>query len=395
MLLADHLTLDAPRRTADGYLAVRARAARTGVYDYRASEVEAPADRFDPSDTVKVYRDAAEVFAAEAVRSFIGRPITEDHPREAVTAANWREHARGTVMGALRDGDYLAFDLVLMDAAAIAAIEGGKRALSNGYQCQLDWTPGTAPDGTRYDARQSAIRGNHVALVEHGRAGDECGIPGSPASPDRRRGQVAGTGKDALFALCDANPAAVAAFSQETAVKTIVIDGLKLDLADAEAIAAAVARIEGELKHANDAKDALEAKAATLAQQLAEARLTPARLRDAAKAYQATLEAAKALGVTVADEMDEPAIVRTAVAAKLGDACKDWSDAQFAASFATLAASIESGEASRIVNIGMAKPVTDEATQRALHARAEMIAEMKGEKPAPGFPALAGAGKAA
>jgi hypothetical protein len=32
MFMSDALILDAPRRTADGYMAVRAKAARTGVY---------------------------------------------------------------------------------------------------------------------------------------------------------------------------------------------------------------------------------------------------------------------------------------------------------------------------------------------------------------------------
>ena len=62
MQLADRLVLDAPRRTSDGYLAVRAKAARVGTYDYLAAEVGAP-DTFKPTDVVKVYRDANEVFA--------------------------------------------------------------------------------------------------------------------------------------------------------------------------------------------------------------------------------------------------------------------------------------------------------------------------------------------
>ena len=48
MLFADQLTLDAPRRTADGYLAVRARAARTGVYRYTGREVDPEAEYIDP-----------------------------------------------------------------------------------------------------------------------------------------------------------------------------------------------------------------------------------------------------------------------------------------------------------------------------------------------------------
>lgn len=333
MQLADTLVLDAPRRTADGYLAVRAKAARTGVYDYLAGEVGAPSDRFKPTDTVKVYRDSSEVFAADAVRSFIGRPITNDHPAQPVTADNWKHHARGTVMGAMRDGDYLAFDLVLMDAAAINAVERGKRELSNGYQCQLDWTPGAAPDGTRYDARQVGIRGNHVALVDRGRAGSECAIK------DGER-----------FALCDANPAALADLTtkESTFMSTITIDGLPVNLGDEAAVRAVIAKKDAALADANaalaDAKTALtteQGKVAALEQQVVDAKAAaePTALDKlvADRAYLiASAKAAHAAVVT--DGKTDVEIRRAVVEAKLGDAAKAMDDAAIAGAFAVIAA---------------------------------------------------------
>ena len=286
MQVTDRLTLDAPRRTSDGYLGVRARAARVGVYDYLASEVGAPST-FRPTDTVKVYRDEAEVFARDAVASFIGRPITNDHPREAVTAANWRDHARGTVMGAIRDGDYLAFDLVLMDANAIAAVEGGKRELSNGYACSLDWTPGTAPDGTAYDARQIGIRGNHVALVDTGRAGPNCAIKDGEA-----------------FSLCDANPAALSAFTKEEPAMAgnIIVDGLPISLADEGAVRAVIEKKDAVIADATkalaDAKaahdKALAAKDAQIDDLKAKA-VDQAQIDALADAKAAVVEKAKAV----------------------------------------------------------------------------------------------------
>lgn len=68
------------------------------------------------------------------------------------------------------------------------------------------------------------------------------------------------------------------------------------------------------------------------------------QLRDAAKAYAQTVDKAKALGVTVSDEMDEPAIRKAVVSAKIGDAAKDWSDEQIAASFATLTADAKTAD---------------------------------------------------
>ena len=349
MQLADRLVLDAPRRTSDGYLAVRAKAARVGTYDYLAAEVGAP-DTFKPTDVVKVYRDANEVFAADAVRSFIGRPITNDHPSTAVTAANWKDHARGTIMGAMRDGDYLAFDLVLMDAGAIAAVENGKRELSNGYSCQLDWTPGTAPDGTHYDARQIGIRGNHVALVDQGRAGPNCAIK------DGER-----------FALCDSNPAAMAGLqSKGNAVKKIVLDGLQVDLADADAVAAAISKLQDKAVQADAALSDANAKVSTLTgektaleAQLADAKaaLDPAKLDAMVADRAALIGKVKAIAPTLATDGKTDADLRRAVVeAKLGDGAKAMDDAAITGAFAVL--TVDAKPVETVQNIAPAKPVT-------------------------------------
>lgn len=240
MIFVDRLTLDAPKRLRDGYMAVRARAARTGVYDYAGREVD-PENEHGLRDTavVKVLRDEKTVFDTASARSFIGKPITDDHPAQPVTADNWRDHARGTIMGAMRDGDHLAFDLLLTDAGAIAAVENGKRELSNGYAADLEFGDFNAPDGTKCQARQTKVSGNHVALVDRGRAGSECAI------------------KDA--AVCDAITAdrlaeLKASTMKDNAVKKIVLDGLQVDLSDADAVAAAFDKLQSK---ANDAETAL------------------------------------------------------------------------------------------------------------------------------------------
>lgn len=345
MFCRDALTLDAPRRTKDGFLAVRAKAARTGVYQYAGREVD-PDNKHGLRDKalVNVLRDDATVFDTSAVQSFIGKPVTDDHPHEAVTSANWRDHARGTIMGALREGDYLAFDLLLTDEATIAKVDAGKRELSNGYGAELEFGSFKAADGTLCNARQSKITGgNHVALVDRGRAGSECAI------------------KDG-FAVCDAITADELAKLQASltdvkgnAVKKIVLDGLQVDLSDADAVSAAFDKLQGQIKTETEAKDKaladvatlttekqqLDAKVTTLEKQVADAKLSPAQLRDAAKAYSQVCDKAKALGVTISDEMDEPAIMKAAVSAKIGDAANDWNDAQIAASFETLTVDVK------------------------------------------------------
>lgn len=375
MQFTDALTLDAPRRTSAGFLAVRAKAARTGVYQYLGTEVDPDnAHGLRDSASVNVLRDDATVFDKAAAQSFIGKPVTDDHPKEAVTASNWRDYARGTIMGAIRDGDYLAFDLLLTDAEAIAKVDAGKRELSNGYSSALEFGDFTAPDGTKCQARQTSIAGNHIALVDKGRAGPECRITDA-------------------FAHCDAIPAAPAALLKDTTMKKIVLDGLQVDLADADAVAAAISKLQDNIARLTTDKSSaetqiatlttdkatLEAKVTTLEKQVADAKMTPAQLRDAARAFQIVADKAKAMGVTVSDEMDEPAIMRAVVSAKLGDAAKDWTDAQFAASFSTLMTSIK--DAASVANLSPAATVND-AAKAATDARAAMIADLRGVKPA-------------
>ena len=327
MFMADTLTLDAPKRTADGYLAVRARAARTGAYAYAGSEVD-PNNEHGLRDQaiVHVLRDDAEVFAEKAVRSFLMKPITDNHPTEAVTAKNWKQHARGVNAGAMRDGDHLAFDLILMDADAIAAVDAGKRELSNGYSCKLEFGDFTAADGTKCAARQTNIVGNHIALVDRGRAGPECRI--------------------ADAAICDSLPSSLMPQLTEKPVKTMLIDGLTVDVSNADTAIATINTILAARDAATAKVSDLETQVATLTtdkatletenKQLKDSKPTTAQLLDAAKAYGQVVGKAKALGVTVTDAMDQAAVMKAVVDAKMGDTAKDWNDEQIAASFAVL-----------------------------------------------------------
>jgi hypothetical protein len=172
MQLRDIVALDGVRRTGDGYLVASARIARTGIQIYSGDEVGKPA-----LSRVRVYRPEAEVFHRDALHSMAHRPITLDHPREAVTADNWRGLAVGqTGDEVARDGDFVRVPLVLMDAEAIRAIEAGKRELSLGYTVDLKWEPGKTPAGEVYDAIQTAIRANHLAVVTAARGGPELRI---------------------------------------------------------------------------------------------------------------------------------------------------------------------------------------------------------------------------
>jgi hypothetical protein len=81
------------------------------------------------------------------------------------------------------DGDLsncLVADLVIYDADLINKIEAGKREISCGYDCL--WNP---TSDSSYD--QLEIRGNHVAVVDKGRAGHKVAI--RDAADDKKGGK--------------------------------------------------------------------------------------------------------------------------------------------------------------------------------------------------------------
>lgn len=72
------------------------------------------------------------------------------------------------------DGTYLTNGLSVWDDSAIAGIETEEQEeLSSSYQYVADMTPGVTPIGEPYDGIMRDIIGNHVALVEKGRAGSD------------------------------------------------------------------------------------------------------------------------------------------------------------------------------------------------------------------------------
>lgn len=163
--ISDHIL-----KTPEGYLICKdVPIARTGTQDYRGCEFGAE----DQERIYKVQRPEQEVFDRAAIASFEGKPVCDEHPPEDVTPDNYKRYIKGVCRDVRRgDGDLtncLVADLVIYDAALIEKIEGGKREISCGYDCL--WNPtGTAS----YD--QLEIRGNHVAVVDKGRAGHKVAI---------------------------------------------------------------------------------------------------------------------------------------------------------------------------------------------------------------------------
>lgn len=171
--------------TGEGFLICRnVPIARTGTQDYLGTEVGK-----DTQDVVTVNRPEEEVFDPAAMASFEGKPFTDDHPPVMLTPDNVSAYEKGHVQNVRRGTgefkDFLIADIHVHDAATIQAIRDGKRQISCGYEVEYD----EAPDGT---LTQRKIRGNHVALVPEGRAGDKAAIMDSNTTqaatpPERNR----------------------------------------------------------------------------------------------------------------------------------------------------------------------------------------------------------------
>lgn len=113
-----------------------------------------------------------EVFKADSLDTFNGKPITDEH-RGEVGSANATALMVGVMTGAgYQDGNDVRVPIIVHDMAAIdRAIKGGKKELSLGYKVDLEETPGVW-NGQEYDAIQRNIRVNHLAIVPKGRAGN-------------------------------------------------------------------------------------------------------------------------------------------------------------------------------------------------------------------------------
>lgn len=165
--------------TPEGFLVCRSvPIARTGAQTYLPEEIGLPGGA-----PVSVFRTEREVFSPAALASFEGKPVTLGHPPEDVSPRNAASYARGHVQNVRRgtgpDACYILADLFLTDPALIDRVRGGLREVSCGYRCVYAGGP--------RGVEQRAIRGNHVAVVEAGRAGSRVAIRDGQTVPDERR----------------------------------------------------------------------------------------------------------------------------------------------------------------------------------------------------------------
>jgi hypothetical protein len=196
------------RLDADGRLHVdRSHISKAGVNPYYGREVpEWEALGLEADKIYRLLRDPVEL--ERGAHTFARLPILKEHVPVTVDAPR-----PDLVVGAIGSEitfslPYLDADICVWDGKAIAGIETDKvRELSCAYRYVPVMEAG-AYEGVEYDGRMTEIRGNHLALVEVGRAGNDVVV--ADANPfiktEETAMKMSKLGKALFAALAAASP---------------------------------------------------------------------------------------------------------------------------------------------------------------------------------------------
>lgn len=156
----DSIPLSDTYFTPEGYLIDNPILTRVGIFEYH-----------NPDGTIRrELRLPEEVFAAESLASYKGKPVILTHEAGLVDVDNVQQEHIGTILSeGMQDGKNVRAQIVIHDAESL---DYGLRELSLGYTQTPDETPGVW-NGQPYDAIQRNIQINHLALVEKARAGEQ------------------------------------------------------------------------------------------------------------------------------------------------------------------------------------------------------------------------------
>lgn len=158
---------------ADGRLHVKiTNISKAAVNPYMGREIPGSEELgLDPDRIYQLLRDPAEL--ERGAPTFNNLPLLDKH-----TPVSAAKPEKDLIVGssgtdAAFEAPYLRNSLVIWDAAAIQGVESGdKRELSCAYRYTPVMEPGVY-EGARYDGRMTNLIGNHIALVEAGRAGSD------------------------------------------------------------------------------------------------------------------------------------------------------------------------------------------------------------------------------
>lgn len=168
---------------------------RTGFQKYKGIEIdpqelEQQGISIAPDQEIELFRRPEEVFSPATIASFQLKSVTDGHPEQLLDIDSVKQHEEGQVMNVregkepLESGDFpLLADLMVKSRMLIEKIKAGLRELSCGYNYHV-----LKIDGLLC---QVDIVGNHVAIVNAGRAGSEASIKDSQPSTEKKGWTVA------------------------------------------------------------------------------------------------------------------------------------------------------------------------------------------------------------
>ena len=321
------------RIDADGRLHVdRSHISKATVNPYYGKEIPGyEALGLQPDTVYRLFRDPVELERGAA--TFARLPILSEHVPVTVDAPR-----PDLVVGAIGSEitfmpPYLDADLCVWDAIVIAGIETDKvRELSCAYRYVPVMEPGEF-EGQPYDGRMTEIQGNHLALVEVGRAGSDVVVADrNPFTFKESAMKMSKLGKALFAALCVASPVLAADSALPALVGTANRKTFKKDDVKAKLLALDASIDSNQLDAVLDAILDVEQDPKPVETPAAAADESPAdKLRAllAGKVDDATLEAACGLLATPAtDEKPEPGMKKEEVDAAMDGLRKELREAE-------------------------------------------------------------------
>lgn len=142
------------------------------VAPYRGREIPGWEELgLDPDKVYFGYRPAEEL--KKAIQTFNGLPIMLMHHTVSADDPKKEYQVGSMATNAVWNDPYVDNGMIFTDSVGIEAVKNGTfREISWAYQYDPDFTPGVF-NGIPYDFVMRNLRGNHVAIVEEGRAGPD------------------------------------------------------------------------------------------------------------------------------------------------------------------------------------------------------------------------------
>lgn len=143
---------------------------KVGVFDYLGSSIS---DECEPNKVYKVFRSGETLLQSVPTWDNPPKPFINDHEMlgEGFTEVDDRP-VQGVITNPQYEDGVLYADITVYSEKLKEAIENGKKELSLGYFCKFDKKSGVY-DGVAYDYEQVDMVGNHIALVNAGRCGND------------------------------------------------------------------------------------------------------------------------------------------------------------------------------------------------------------------------------